>query len=74
MSARARRIYEYSAPYFFAFRVPAHHTINKWRLARLRMRIVVSNCIHLDVLGVVDVNKFLIDVRTIRAREVQLRV
>ena len=64
-------VQSHRSPDLFALSIAAHDSIDNRRLARFRVCEVLANRVDLDVLGVVDVNELLVDVRPISARVVE---
>jgi len=61
-------------PDLLPIRISANNAIDHWGLASFGVKIVLANRVNLDVFRVIDVDEFLVNIRTIRAWVIQRRV
>ena len=55
-------------PNFLAFSVASDNPINDGRLPRFRVRVILTNGVHLDILHVVHIYELLVDIGAFGAR------
>lgn len=61
-------------PNLFSVRIASYKTVDDRRLACLSMCVARSNSVYFDVLGIIDVDELLIDVRSVHAGMIEFRV
>lgn len=57
-----------NVPDLFALGVPSDDPVDDGGFASFGVRVLLSDGVYLDIFGVVDIYKFLVDIRTVRPR------